>query len=194
MSYVQPIYRNRDDVTISPAISTRIQFQRRDRLPENQEVLWQIESGIARSITWSQEGELVCLGYWGAGDVVGHALSRVQPYEIHCLTNVEVSRWNRNQWAQLTDAIVHHQQQTEELLSIIHINPISQKLWQLLVWLSQKFGRNVDNGQTLELPLTHQQLAQTLGTSRVTVTRVLQQLEVEGKIRRQRRRLVVTTT
>ena len=141
MSYVQPIYRNRDDVTISPATPTKLQFQRRDRLPENQEVLWQIESGVARSITWSQEGELVCLGYWGAGDVVGHALSRVQPYEIHCLTNVEVSRWNRNQWAQLTDAIVHHQQQTEELLSIIHINPISQKLWQLLAKLATVNGQ-----------------------------------------------------
>jgi biotin operon repressor len=30
--------------------------------------------------------------------------------------------------------------------------------------------------------LTHQQLAETLGTSRVTVTRALNQLEEEGKL------------
>lgn len=167
------------------------QFVRRARLPEHQAVLWRIESGVVCSMTWTSDGELACLGYWGVGDVVGHALSRVQPYELHCLTNVEISSCPRNQWSQLTDAIIHQQQQTEELLSIVHLNPLSCKLWQLLVWLSQKFGRDVENGRLLDLPLTHQQLAQTLGTNRVTVTTILQRLEAEGKIQRQQRRLVV---
>jgi len=166
-------------------------FQRQVRLPEHKEVLWHIESGVARSMTWTEEGELFCLGYWGVGDVVGYGLSRVQPYEIHCLTDVVMSSWSRHQWSHLTDAIVHHQQQTEELLSIVHINPMSQRLWQLLLWLSQKFGREVESGRLLDVPLTHQQLAETLGAKRVTVTTILQQLETEGKLRRQRRRLVV---
>ncbi|MDZ4879004.1 MAG: Regulatory protein CysR [Chroococcidiopsis cubana SAG 39.79] len=167
------------------------QFVRRARLPEHQAVLWKIESGAVCSMTWTSDGELACLGYWGVGDVVGHALSRVQPYELHCLTNVEISSCPRNEWSQLTDALVHRQQQTEELLSIVHINPLSHRLWQLLVWLSQKFGREVGNGRWLELRLTHQQLAQTLGTSRVAVTTILQRLEAEGKIQRQQRRLIV---
>jgi len=167
------------------------QFVRRARLPEHKTVLWQIESGVVCSMTWTSDGELVCLGYWEAGDVVGYGLSRVQPYELYCLTDVVISSYPRNEWSQLTDALVHRQQQTEELLSIIHLNPLSHKLWQLLVWLSQKFGRDVENGRLLDLPLTHQQLAQTLGTNRVTVTTLLQQLEAEGKIHRQQRRLVV---
>ncbi|URD53888.1 Crp/Fnr family transcriptional regulator [Chroococcidiopsis sp. CCNUC1] len=149
------------------------QFVHRARLPEHSEVLWRIESGVVCSMTWTAEGELVCLGYWGVGDVVGHPLSRVQPYELHCLTDVEISSCLRNQWSQLTDAIIQNQQQTEELLSIVHINPLFQSLWQLLVWLSQKFGREVGNGHWLDLPLTHQQLAQTLGTNRLTVTTLL---------------------
>jgi CRP-like cAMP-binding protein len=168
------------------------QFVRRAQLPEHQAVLWQIASGVVCSMTWTSDGELVCLGYWGVGDVVGHALSRVQPYELHCLTDVVISSYPYTQRAHFTEAIVHSQQQTEELLSIIHLNPLSLKLWQLLVWLSQKFGREVENGRLLDLPLTHQQLAQTLGTNRVTVTTILQRLEAEGKIHRQQRRLVVT--
>ncbi|OWY64085.1 replication/maintenance protein [cyanobacterium TDX16] len=167
------------------------QFIRRARLPEHKAVLWQIESGVVCSMTWTAEGELVCLGYWEAGDVIGHGLSRVQPYELHCLTDVVISSYPRHQWSQLTDALVHRQQQTEELLSIVHLNPLSYKLWQLLVWLSQKFGRDVENGRLLALPLTHQQLAQTLGTNRVTVTTILQRLEAEGKIQRQQRLIVV---
>ena len=168
------------------------QFVRRARLPEQGEALWRIESGVVCSMTWTAEGELVCLGYWGVGDVVGHRLSRVRPYELQCLTDVVISCCPYTQRAQFTDAIIHSQQQTEELLSIIHLNPLSQKLWQLLMWLSQKFGRDVENGRWLDLPLTHQQLAQTLGTNRVTVTTLLQMLEAEGKIQRQQRRLVVT--
>ncbi|MDV2998065.1 MAG: Regulatory protein CysR [Chroococcidiopsis sp. SAG 2025] len=167
------------------------QFVRRAQLPEQGEVLWRIESGVVCSMTWTDEGELVCLGYWGVGDVVGHGLSRVQPYELHCLTDVVISCCPYNQRAHFTDAIIQQQQQTEELLSIVHLNPLSCKLWQLLVWLSQKFGRDVENGRLLDLPLTHQQLAQTLGTNRVTVTTILQRLEAEGKIQRQQRRLVV---
>lgn len=166
------------------------QFGRRARLPEHKAVLWQIEAGVVCSMTWTSDGELVCLGYWGAGDVVGHGLSRVQPYEIYCLTDVVISSYPRNQWSQLTDAIIHTRQQAEELLSIVHINPMSERLWQLLIWLSQKFGRDVGSGRSLELPLTHQLLAQTLGTCRVTVTTILQQLEAKGKIQRQQRRLV----
>ncbi|OWY64023.1 replication/maintenance protein [cyanobacterium TDX16] len=160
------------------------QFVRRARLPEHQAVLWQIESGIVCSMTWTSDGELACLGYWGVGDVVGHRLSRVRPYELHCLTDVVISCCPYTQRAQFTDAIIHQQQQTEELLSIVHLNPLSHKLWQLLVWLSQKFGRDVENGRLLDLSLTHQQLAQTLGTNRVTVTTILQRLEAEGKIHR----------
>ncbi|MDV2997909.1 MAG: Regulatory protein CysR [Chroococcidiopsis sp. SAG 2025] len=167
------------------------QFVRRAQLPEQGEVLWRIESGVVCSMTWTDEGELVCLGYWGVGDVVGHGLSRVQPYELHCLTDVVISCCPYTQRAHFTDAIIHQQQQTEELLSIVHLNPLSCKLWQLLVWLSQKFGRDVENGRLLDLPLTHQQLAQTLGTNRVTVTTILQRLEAKGKIQRQQRRLVV---
>lgn len=171
---------------------TRHQFQRRARLPEYGEVLWQIESGVARSITWTQEGELTCLGYWGVGDVVGHGLSRVQPYEIQFLTDVVMTSWYRTQWSYLLDAIICHQQQTEELLSIVHYNPMSQRLWQLLLWLSQKFGCDVSDGSLINVPLTQQQLAETLGTARVTVTTILQQLEAERKLQRQQRRLVVT--
>ncbi|NHC34672.1 Crp/Fnr family transcriptional regulator [Scytonema millei] len=167
------------------------QWKRRAQLPEHREVLWRIESGVVCSMTWTAEGELVCLGYWGVGDVVGHRLSRVRPYEIHCLTDVVISCCPYTQRAHFTDAIIHQQQQTEELLSIVHLNPLSQKLWQLLLWLSQKFGCDVENGRLLDLPLTHQQLAQTLGTNRVTVTTILQRLEAEGKIHRQQRRLVV---
>ncbi len=84
-----------------------------------------------------------------------------------------------------------HIQQAEELLSIVHRKPISLRLWQFLVWLSEKFGRDVEQGKLIELNVTHQEMAEVLNTTRVTVTRLLQQFEDEGNLLRHKRRIIL---
>jgi CRP-like cAMP-binding protein len=60
-----------------------------------------------------------------------------------------------------------------------------------LAWLGDKFGRQVKQGKLIELPLTHQELADIMGTTRVTVTRLINQLEQEGIISRPRRHIII---
>jgi len=50
------------------------------------------------------------------------------------------------------------------------------QLGQLLLRLSGKFGSSADEGDGIELEITHQELAQFLGASRVTVTNSLSEL------------------
>ena len=166
-------------------------FSRRDQIPHRQDVLWRIERGVVRTLTYSEEGTLISLGYWGAGDIVGHSLSLVKPYQIKCLTSVEVSILPEELWYQALDAIVLPIQQVEELLSIVHQKPVSLRLWQFLIWLGQKFGRDVEQGRLIDLELTHQEIAEAINTTRVTVTRMLQQFELEGILLRQQRRFVL---
>jgi len=77
------------------------------------------------------------------------------------------------------------------LVSIVHRKPISDRLWEFLVWLSNKFGRDVENGRLVDLRVTHQEIAEVLNTTRVTVTRLLQTFEEEGLIVRHKRRLIL---
>ena len=84
-----------------------------------------------------------------------------------------------------------HIQQAEEILNILHRKPVSLRLWQFLVWLSQKFGRDVAQGRLIELGVTHQEMAEVLNTTRVSVTRMLQQFEEEGMLVRHDRRMVL---
>lgn len=67
----------------------------------------------------------------------------------------------------------------------------SKGLWQFLIWLGQKFGRDVEAGRLIDLGVTHQEIAEAINTTRVSVTRILQQLETEGMLRRYQRRLVL---
>jgi CRP-like cAMP-binding protein len=156
--------------------------------------LWRIERGAVRTVTWSEQGTLITLGYWGTGDIVGQPLSRVVPYQIECLTSVEASIISSELWHQTLDAMLLHIQQSEELLSIIHRKPVSLRLWQFLMWLSTKFGRDVDRGKLIDIGVTHQEIAEVINTTRVSVTRMLQQFEEQGMLLRHQRRLILLPT
>ena len=180
--------------TLTPTdadLLTQRLFSRRESIPPLTDVLWRIERGVVRTVTRIVDGTIIALGYWGPGDVVGHPLSRLQVYEISCLTSVEVSILPSRLWCQVLDAIVLHIQQAEEVLSIVHLNPVSLRLWQFLVWLAEKFGRDVEQGRLIDLGLTQQELAEAINTTRVTVTRLLRQFESEGMLLRCKRQLVL---
>ncbi len=177
---------NSAPTTAVPIYSPLIQrsFSRRDHIPPRYDVLWRIERGIVRTVTVSEQGTVICLGYWGSGDIVGHRLSRLDPYRIECSTSVEVSILPSELWHQALDAIVLHIQQAEELLNIVHLQPLPLRLWQFLIWLGQKFGHDVDLGRSINLRLTQQEIASAINATRVSVTRTLQQFESEGMLLR----------
>jgi CRP-like cAMP-binding protein len=182
------------NVSYSPGIKEQIPyrlFTRREMIPPRNDVLWRIERGAVRTLTWSEEGTFITLGYWGTGDLIGSPLSKVKPYQIECLTNVEVSIVPPHLWYQDVTALLSHIQQAEELLSIVHCKPMSVRLWQFLLWLSRKFGREVEEGKLIDLNATHQEMAEVLNTTRVTVTRLLQQFEEEGTLLRQKRQMIL---
>ena len=165
-------------------------FSRGELIPLDRDVLWRIERGAIRTLTWNPLGIANTLGYWGEGDVVGQPMTQIQAYEIQCKTSVEVSILPKHLWQQALDTILRQAQQTEELLSIMHCPCAYQKTWKFLVFLSHKFGCDVDKGRLLDLPITHEEIAEAVSTTRVTVTRILQQFEAEGKLRREKRRLI----
>jgi CRP-like cAMP-binding protein len=171
--------------------STQKLFTRRSVIPVRNDVLWRIERGVVRTLTWNEDGTFTTLGYWGLGDIVGYPLSKVQPYQIECLTSVEANIIPPHLWHEDVKALFAHIQQAEELLSILHQKPTSLKLWHFLLWLSNKFGRDIEQGRLIDLHLTHQDISEVLNTTRVTVTRLLQRFEAEGKILRHKRSIVL---
>lgn len=175
----------------SPTDLVQRSFSCRDLIPLQSDVLWHITWGAVRTLTWNEEGTPTTLGYWGPGDVVGQPLSRIQPYQIECLTSVEVELIPSHQCQRAINALLSHIQQSEELLSIVRNEPMHCRLQQLLLWLARKFGRRVPSGMLIDLRLTHQAIAESIGTTRVTVTRLLNQFEKEGIIARPKRHFIV---
>ncbi|MGB3532447.1 MAG: Crp/Fnr family transcriptional regulator [Microcoleaceae cyanobacterium] len=173
-------------------------FKRREILPYKEMTLWRIQTGIVRTFSSTEEGDIVTLGFWGPGDVVGEALGCIQPYQIECLSEVKACCLKLNKLWQIeldqgwhiNQVMLAHIHQTQELLRIRN-GEVAQRVMQLLHCLAHKFARPVEGGQVLTVRLTHQDIADTVGTSRVTITRVLNQLAQQGQIQWMRQYLVI---
>jgi CRP-like cAMP-binding protein len=166
-------------------------FTRRSFLTGQNNILWKIESGFVRTFTYLEDGTTVGLGLWGSGDIIGKGLSKVEPYHMECLTKVEATILPFDGWYQLTDILFAHIQQAEELTVIRSYKKVEIMLVKLLAWLSKKFGSEIEQGRLIDMRLTHEDLANIVGSTRVTITRILNQLEEEGLIQRLRLHRIV---
>lgn len=156
-------------------------FKRREILPLEANLLWQIHSGAVRLLTLSENGTPITLGFWGGGDLTGQPLICIEPGEIECLTKVQAVPLDPKQCWNFQQVMRSHLQQMQELIQLRQ-GQIPQRLSMLLHWLSLKFGHPVEQGCLIQLRLTHQDMADTIGTTRVTVTRLMQELERNGQI------------
>jgi len=176
------------DRTIEPKLTN---FNRRSFLPLRQDSVWLLQTGVVRTLTVLEDGTAVTLGLWGKGDIVGRALSQADPYQIETLTPVEATLIYKQNWHEVTEAMLLHIQRSEQFIEILHYKQAEATLLQLFGWLAKRFGYQVQTGQRIDLRLTHQDIADLIGLTRVTVTRLLKSFERQGIIQRQERQFIV---
>ncbi|MDY7014971.1 MAG: Crp/Fnr family transcriptional regulator, partial [Cyanobacteriota bacterium] len=166
-------------------------FKSREFIPVCSNTLWFLKRGAVRTLEFHEDGTCAVLGYWGVGDTIGQPLSRLKDYQMECVTPVEACciPWQPSNW--LFTKICHAMRETEELVGILRVEPVAQRFLKVLGWLARKFGCSVEQGQRIELRLTHQEVAELLGTTRVTVTRIVNQFERDGLIARCDRKLIL---
>lgn len=155
--------------------------------------LYRIESGAVRIVTWDPQGEWVTLNICAAGDVIGLPLCRcsVPDPEMECLTRVRLQEIPPESWGEEVVSLCRYSQQVQELVCILQLRSVPERLWRFVTWLDQRFGRDTPSGRLVDIPLSHRQLAETLGTTRVTITRLLNRYHTQNKIRRAFRRLII---
>lgn len=168
-----------------------LHFNSGDKLPYQTDHLWLITQGVVKSCTVSEEGSSITLGFWGQEDLVGASLSNIVPYTLECIGEVEAISVHQTDWQMLSQNMLYHAQQTQQLSYIVRNTKIASRLWLLLEWLADKFGRAIAQGKLIDFKLTHQELADALSTTRITVTKTLIQFEDEGLILRPKTKCII---
>jgi CRP-like cAMP-binding protein len=171
-----------NDCVLNSSQGKQYIFHRRESILFDSSSLWQISSGVVRVSMIDEDGIYISLGFWGSGDIVGRFQSGIIPCQIECLTEVEAIALH-SLVSCSPSALIAHVQQMEEFLRIIQLRSVKKRLIRFLLWLFRRFGQDTLDGTQLNFHLTHEEIAETIGSTRVTVTRALKKLQQEGFLR-----------
>lgn len=156
-------------------------------IPMGPQDLWIVCRGIVQLGTLFASGDEAVLGFVYPAMPFGLPLTQLNPYEAFALTDVVLMRLNQVELESspllaqgVLQQLSRRLQQTEAILAMISQRRVYDRLVQLLLMLKQEVGHVTPDGVRLEVRLTHQQLANLLGTTRVTITRLLGLLRQEG--------------
>ena len=153
------------------------------------QVIWQVSKGLVKLSTLCANGEEVIVGLLGPQMHFGLSSTSLQTYEAKALSDVHLVCFSE---AEITASPILAQalltqmnqrlQHTESLLAIFGQRRVIDRLTCLLHLLKQQIGEPVEEGSRLSVRLTHEDLANTCCTTRVTITRLLSKLQQQGKI------------
>jgi CRP/FNR family cyclic AMP-dependent transcriptional regulator len=144
-------------------------------------------SGRVKLSTTSREGKTLIVRIADAGDVLGmHATVSGKPYELTAetlqpcqldfLKRDDFLRFLQKHGEACLNAAQHLSQNCQDAYEMIRSlglsHSVAEKLARLLLeWASD--GETTKDGIRIKISLTHEEIAQLIGTSRETVTRVL---------------------
>lgn len=135
-------------------------------------------------MTWDENGNERSLGFYGKGDYL-HSHVQISPFFLKAVTEVDL--------VAVPESDINYQaisNNLQMLVRLLQLRKVNDKVEGFLRWIA-KYGYPKEDGR-IELPaLTHQQIADAIATTRVTVTRVLREMEEEGMICRKNRRLIL---
>jgi CRP-like cAMP-binding protein len=164
----------------------------------NPQDIWIVCRGVVQLSTLYQNGDEALLGLACASMPFGLPLSLIHPYQAIALSDVDLMCITMNDVQQspaLTQEIFYHLtrrlRQSEAMLAMAGCRRVEDRLRQLVLLLQMEIGQPTPEGTRLSVRLTHQHLASAIGTTRVTVTRLLGKLKEEGWLKLDNNRHIV---
>ncbi len=192
---------DREYVQHQPSIvNKRLYFHPKgDEIPLFPEGVWQVTQGLVQLSANYEDGEQVLFGWADAGSWFGTHGSNTLDYQAVALSPVYL-RWLRLDEIEssmrlsqlLLPQLSRRMRQSELLLIINGRRHTVERLRGLLALLRKDLGDSLPNGQTrINYKFTHQQLASAIGTTRVTVSRMMAQFQTQGLISLDRHRHLI---
>ena len=156
-----------------------------------------IVEGNVRVVVIGEDGRELAMRILGPGEIIGEmalfedrprsasveALARTQTLELHQEALLRCLRHSPTLALRLLGALSsrlrYATEEAEGLASLTVSERLLRRLWKLAEWS----GVPVEEGVRLALPMTQQELAALVGTSRESVNRALVQLRSQDRVR-----------
>ncbi len=167
-------------------------------IPMEPNVIWIVCRGVVQLSTLYPNGDEALLGLACPSMPFGLPLSLIYPYQASALSDVDLMGLTLSEVQQspaLTQEILQHLmrrlRQAEAMLAMAGCRRVEDRLRQLLLLLQMEIGQPTAEGTRFSIRLTHQHLASAIGTTRVTVTRLLGKLKEENWLKLDKDRHII---
>lgn len=151
--------------------------------------IWQVYRGVVQLSKIDVSGKKIILGWATPNHAFDSQNENAVKYQIQALSDVYIRcltpqylRIYPQIMAELIAKLSYRLIKTEQLLTITAIKRVEERLWELLLMLKEEMGQPVVDGTRLAVRFTHQNLANVIGATRVTVTRVLGEFQTKNWI------------
>lgn len=158
-------------------------------IPLNAQTVWLVCDGLVKLSTLTENSEEIVLGLVGAAMPLSAGSIVLPVYQAIALSDVRLVRFSIAEintsltLAQMLLPKFHQRiQQMELLLNIAGQRRVSDRLYHLLRLLKREVGQPVREGTQLAVRLTHEDIANACCSTRVTMTRLLGDLQRQGKL------------
>jgi len=163
-----------------------------------------IETGRVRLSRLSPEGKTVILALLGPGDLIGEStweagehdsyaetLEDTRIYQIGREAFENLIRTNPEFGLRLIHIIGFRLRQAQARIEDLALRPVPSRVARVLLSLAESHGKVTPNGIRVECRLTHQDIANMVGASRVTATQVLNRFRASQWIQIESKRVTI---
>jgi CRP-like cAMP-binding protein len=153
----------------------------------------------------TRDGKELTLAYRGPGDIFGE-LSLIDggPREemAEAMENALISEIERTQFEhivqregiigyRLTKVVAQRRREVENKIEQLIFKDVNAKLAELLLRLASEYGIDDSRGTLVALKITHQEMANLIGSTRETVSLTLSQFKRKGLIQTDGRKVIL---
>ncbi|QIN79428.1 helix-turn-helix domain-containing protein [Rubrobacter marinus] len=124
-------------------------------------------------------------------DVFAEAVSDVRVATVQKATITEVMKRRPDFAVKLFSSFSERLRQSDEVIESLLHREVSTRLATLLLNLGERFGEQNGVGTQLDMRLTHQDLANMIASTREAVSKVMSELQREGSIKVENRKIVL---
>ena len=164
-----------------------------------------VDHGKLRLYNLLPNGRCITISILGPGDVFLQWRAESQSLACLCAESMGPSRVVSASEKEMTeivtarpaaalDVIANFAQRLTEsqvLIEDLLNNSVNLRLYRTIMELAKQFGKSEGSATIIDFPLTHQRLADMIGSNRVTVTRKLHELQERGVVESRRNSTIV---
>lgn len=161
--------------------------------------IYLIKEGSLKLIQHTNDGKEIIIDVIGRGQVIGETAlfkKQIHFFDVVALEPVKVCSFSLSQFEYLIEnnsqfAMKIISSLGKKLYATMHQmgdvanHSVENKLIALLFRLAKDYGEDTNVGKIIKINLTHENLANMIGCSRVMVTQVLKQFKTQGIIKKQ---------